>query len=136
MKIPGRVSAGKSLPEMNRVERKAKTEAEEAKTLKAKSATEPTPSETTNSPAQGSLTQNISGFWILSTAGFLVSLAGLYYKRKEALAATSSCNSTNDNTQATKIGCSARTKTKIYHPRAKKTSVGGSLNILYGLAWQ
>ena len=90
-KNPGRVAAGKRLVEWNRRNRETKRalaerqnqeeslRADEIQQEPAQVAVEQSPEKETSEE------QNMSGFYLLSIAGFLVSLLGLHYKRHEAL---------------------------------------------------
>ena len=80
-KHPGRVAAGKALQERNR-------KAREAKKLLAleESSKKDNIDKTPASSREQNSTYVMPGFYLLSIAGFLVSLVGLYYKRKEYIA--------------------------------------------------
>ena len=76
-KDPGRIAAGKKLAEYNKKAREAKKAAREAKEIPKENKDE-IPKEN-NQEGSFSLTQ------ILSVVNIVVSLAGLYYKRKELM---------------------------------------------------
>ena len=82
-KNPGRVAAKKRLAERNRLAREAKKNQQAAAEAEAAAKNR---AETAAPPFEESNASNMSGFYILSIAGFLVSLVGLYYKCKEAMA--------------------------------------------------
>lgn len=92
-KHPGRVAAGKALQERNRKAREAK----KLLALEESSNIDKTPA----SSREQSSTYVMPGFYLLSIAGFLVSLVGLYYKRKEYIATKAEATS-RDNLIAKK----------------------------------
>ena len=76
MKNPGRVAAGKTLAARNKTNREEKKQKQQGKNVTKKSQHE---------QVQHESQQSMSGFYLISIAGFLVSLLGLYYKRQEVL---------------------------------------------------
>ena len=73
-KDPGRIAAGKKLAEYNKKAREAKKASQENKEIPNENN-----QDTSNEQGSFSLTQ------ILSVVSIVVSLAGLYYKRKELM---------------------------------------------------
>ena len=76
MKNPGRVAAGKALVARNKKDREEKKQKQQGKNVTKKSQ---------NEQMQHDSRQSRFGFYLISIAGFLVSLLGLYYKRQEVL---------------------------------------------------
>ena len=76
MKKPGRVAAGNALAARNKKNREEKKQKQQGKNVTKKSQHE---------QVQHESQQSISGFYLISIAGFLVPLLGLYYKRQEVL---------------------------------------------------
>ena len=76
MKNPGRVAAGKALAARNKKNKEEKKQKQQEKNVAKKSQHE---------QVQHESQQSMSGFYLISIAGFLVSLLGLYYKRQEVL---------------------------------------------------
>ena len=82
----GRVASGKRLAERNRLARKAKKQAESAKTQNA--AASNSTSETTTNPTNSATTNSSnssgsnSGYLILVVGGLIVSVLGVYYQRE------------------------------------------------------
>ena len=76
MTSPGRVAVGKALAARNKKNREEKKQKQQGKIVTKKSQ---------HKQVQHESQQSMSGFYLISIAGFLVSLLDLYYKSQEVL---------------------------------------------------